>query len=269
MGGDGIVSDERIRVLYVDDDQGLLDLTKTYLERRPNLRVETASCATTALDRYENESFDCIVSDYQMPNVDGLEFLNRIRTNLNSTTPFIIFTGNSREEVAIEALNLGATRYLQKGGDPQTQFGILADAIEQTVAYDRTAKQARKYETRLKQAQKIGHFGILDWKLASDEVHCSDELRKMFDLPKEGSLTIRDIEAIVHPEDRDRIEENLEVAIANETECELEYRVVHSDGNVLWIQTQAGLVRNQGGDVSHFVGIAFDITSAKDQQPSY
>ena len=74
------------------------------------------------------ERYDAIISDYQMPEMDGITFLKELKASGN-TTPFIIFTGRGREEVAIEALNEGADFYLQKGGEPKSQFAELAHKI--------------------------------------------------------------------------------------------------------------------------------------------
>ncbi len=67
--------------------------------------------------------------------MNGLEFLQKLREEKKYQKPFIIFTGKGREEVAIEALNLGADRYLKKGGDPKSQYGLLAQTIEQEIKY--------------------------------------------------------------------------------------------------------------------------------------
>ncbi len=68
------------------------------------------------------------VSDDQMPAMDGIEFLKAVR-GWGDKTPFIIFTGKGREDVVIEALNTGADFYLQKGGEPKSQFPELAHKI--------------------------------------------------------------------------------------------------------------------------------------------
>ena len=59
-----------------------------------------------------------------MPGMDGIKFLKAVRAQY-PVLPFIIFTGRGREEVAMEALNCGADRYIQKGGDPKSQFTEL------------------------------------------------------------------------------------------------------------------------------------------------
>jgi PAS domain S-box-containing protein len=121
-----------ISILYVDDETVLLEVTRVYLERTGEFSVATCTSANEALSFLETTTFDAIVSDYQMPVMDGLEFLKYIRTSGN-TVPFILFTGKGREEVAIEALNSGADFYLQKGGEPKSQFAELVNKIRQAV----------------------------------------------------------------------------------------------------------------------------------------
>ena len=119
-------------VLYVDDEPMLLELAKLFLESTGDYRVDTVTSATKALDILAKNSYDCIISDYQMPVMDGIVFLKTFRSTGN-VVPFIIFTGKGREEVVIEALNNGADFYLQKGGDPKSQFAELAHKVRQAI----------------------------------------------------------------------------------------------------------------------------------------
>jgi PAS domain S-box-containing protein len=111
-------------VLYVDDEPALLDIGRLFLEQSGNLSVDTALSAAEAIKRMETVRYDGVISDYQMPGMDGIELLKYIRTHFDDL-PFILFTGKGREEVVIEALNSGADSYLQKGGDPVSQFAEL------------------------------------------------------------------------------------------------------------------------------------------------
>lgn len=117
-----------ISLLYVDDELDLLDLGKLFLEREGEFCVTTTSSAQKGLEYLSRSSFDAVISDYQMPDMDGLEFLKHVRSRFGSL-PFILFTGRGREEVVIEAINNGADFYLQKGGEPQSQFAELAHKI--------------------------------------------------------------------------------------------------------------------------------------------
>ena len=117
-----------IRVLHVDDDAGLLKLAKRALQAEGSFQVETALSVQEAFQKMREEKFDVIVSDYMMPDKDGLAFLRELREK-GENIPFIVFTGKGREEVAKEALNLGADQYLSKMGDPEIVYCELAHSI--------------------------------------------------------------------------------------------------------------------------------------------
>ena len=133
-----------IKTLLVDDERSLLDQAEIFLKRiAEKMEVQTVSSAERALEMIDEEDFDVIVSDYQMPDTDGLEFLEELREERDRDIPFIMFTGKGREEVAMKALNLGADRYIQKGGDPKSQYEVLVDAIDQQIKHH-TAEEVLK-----------------------------------------------------------------------------------------------------------------------------
>jgi PAS domain S-box-containing protein len=136
-----------ISLLLVDDEPSLLDIGKTYLERIPGITVTPAESAASALVLLEGRAFDAIVSDYQMPEMDGITFLKNVRARTR-TLPFILFTGKGREDVVIEALNSGADYYLQKGGEPKSQYAELAHKVRRSV-------EQRRAEANLKRKHVI------------------------------------------------------------------------------------------------------------------
>ncbi|QLG62771.1 GAF domain-containing protein [Halorarum salinum] len=144
-------SERTVRCLYIDDDRELLELTRSVLEsRRPAFDVETTPSPREGLRMLEERDFDAVVCDYQMPELDGLAVLESIRSRHGDDVPFVMFTGKGRREVAIDALNLGADRYVRKGGDPSSQHGALARAIEQEVEHDRTRRQLHRRDENLR-----------------------------------------------------------------------------------------------------------------------
>ena len=86
-----------------------------------NFEVDNACCVDEAFKKLAACKFDIIVSDYEMPEKNGLEFLKELRSQ-NNEIPFILFTGKGREEVAVLALKLGADGYFNKQGHPETVY---------------------------------------------------------------------------------------------------------------------------------------------------
>jgi PAS domain S-box-containing protein len=139
-----------ISVLYVDDEPGLLELGKTFLEQNASFSVTTAVSGESALALLRETTFDIVVSDFQMPVMDGIVLLRQIRST--SDIPFILFTGRGREEVVIDAINSGADFYLQKGGDPAAQFAELGHKISQAVSRRRAEHALHKRLALIREA---------------------------------------------------------------------------------------------------------------------
>ncbi|MFP4050323.1 MAG: PAS domain S-box protein [Thermoplasmata archaeon] len=141
-----------MNILCVDDELSLLEQTKIYLEERiDEAEVDTSSSVQKAINKIENNDYNIIVSDYFMEPKDGIDLLEELR-NEDDHTPFVMFTGKGREEIAMQALNLGANQYVQKGGDPKAQYDFLAKIIKQEVEHynnERERKLHRAYFSKL------------------------------------------------------------------------------------------------------------------------
>ncbi len=131
-----------VKVLHVDDDLGFLKVAKQCLEIQGEFQVETASSVEEAIEKMKKKRYDAIVSDYQMPEKDGLQFLEELRKKGNNI-PFIMFTGKGREEIAVKALNLGADHYLDKTGDPEIVYSELSHDIANMVRTRRAEQELR------------------------------------------------------------------------------------------------------------------------------
>jgi PAS domain S-box-containing protein len=119
-------------VLLIDDDASLLEMIKLMAERSRDMSIQTAESAKEALGILQQKTFDVIVVDYDMPDINGIEFLKILRKN-GDFTPVILFTGVGGEYTAIEALNNGANFLLKKGEDPRSQFRDLVVLVKKAV----------------------------------------------------------------------------------------------------------------------------------------
>ncbi|WP_336328111.1 response regulator [Halovenus sp. HT40] len=121
-----------IRILHVDDDPQILELTAELLERTDEqFSIVGETSAVEAINRLQDEEIHCIVSDYDMPHTDGLEFLAIVREQYPDL-PFVLYTAKGSEEVASEAISAGVTEYMQKETGTE-QYEVLANRIRNAV----------------------------------------------------------------------------------------------------------------------------------------
>lgn len=133
------VSSAPVHVLHLDDDPALGDLVQLYMEREESgldCRVTTETSASRALERLDadEETFDCVISDYNMPEMDGIEFLERVR-ECHPELPVLLFSGAETNEVASEIIGAGLTDYLRKGVGSD-QYTMLIRRVEHALESD-------------------------------------------------------------------------------------------------------------------------------------
>jgi CheY-like chemotaxis protein len=117
-----------MKVLLVDDDPLFLELSKTFLEVFHGITSDNVNSAREALTKLEKNSYDAIISDYDMPFIDGITFLRTIR-NKKISIPFILFTGFGKEEIMHLAIENGANFIIQKTSNPKVQYSELSKQI--------------------------------------------------------------------------------------------------------------------------------------------
>lgn len=144
--------DDLVRILHVDDDQPFLEVSEAYLDMElPAAEVTTVTKPTEALDLLTEHPFDCIVSDYEMPRIDGLELLERVRETYPNL-PFLLYTGKGSESIASQAINAGVTGYFQKGGSEQHER--LANRVTHAATEYRANLDSKRYSAAL---QALGY----------------------------------------------------------------------------------------------------------------
>jgi PAS domain S-box-containing protein len=130
-----------IKTLIVDDSEFFAEMTAETLSTKHGIESVAVHSGTAAVEQLTRERFDCVVSDYEMPDMDGLELLSTIREE-DPSLPFILLTGRGDEETASEAIAAGVADYLLKLEVVEDkQYGRLANRIESVVDQHRTRKK--------------------------------------------------------------------------------------------------------------------------------
>ncbi len=250
-----------IHLLYIDDEPVLLEIGKVYLERKGMFRVTCLPSAKEALDTLVNESFDAIVSDYMMPDMNGIELLKEIR-GYGLSIPFILFTGRGREEVVIEAFDNGADFYVQKGGEPKSQFVELSHKIIQAVQRREAERKLRESEERYRSVVEDQTEFICRTKPDRTIIFVNEAFCRYYNVTREEVTGTRFIPPIVD-EDRQAVEELLTSLTPENPVGTIEHRVVTHDGKINWHQWVDRGIFDQKGRCIEIQSVGRDITAGK------
>lgn len=251
---------DAVKVLYVDDEPALLDIAKEFLEMDGDMTISISTSASKVLEDAASGRYDVILSDYRMPETDGIAFLKLLRER-GVDTPFIIFTGQGREEVAIEALNNGADFYLQKGGDPIVQFEELRNVISQLA-------QRSRAERALHEREEI--LGLITDNMRDIVTRADNEGRIDYVSPSVAvtGFTPEDVVGrrlfdFVHPDDVKRLAEQVDHGIASREELTFEYRQLNKDGSYTWSEAVGKYLYDRDGKMLMAV---FGIRNVEDRK---
>jgi PAS domain S-box-containing protein len=260
------VTGQTIRVLHVEDQYDFADLVADMLERQSDrFTVETASDASEGLARLEAAEYDVVVSDYDMPGRNGIEFLEAVREKYPDL-PFILYTGKGSEEVASDAISAGVTDYLQKSPGNE-QYELLANRIENAVSKYRAEQRADQVKRRMEELAETTHDVLYlfsrDWdellfvNSAYEEIW-GQSIDKLAANP-------RDFLSGVHPDDRARVIVGMTRATRGES-VDVEFRVNPTEDYGRWVEAQAEPIFDATGDVVRVGGFVRDITDRKEHE---
>jgi PAS domain S-box-containing protein len=249
-------------VLYVEDEPGLLHLGKIFLERSGEFKVETAPDAGNALDVLKNRPVDCIISDYEMAGTSGIGLLKTLREQ-GDRIPFILFTGRGREQVVIEAINNGADFYLQKGGDPKSQFAELTHMIRLAIERSHTAKALQESENKYRSIVEQSLMGIC-LSRGNKVIFANRTLLRIFNFEDEEEFKKIPLLDHVAPSSKEKITQLAKKLVKEKllaSESEFEYDIVCKGGQIKTLHAAASLTELEG--VVYVQTILQDITDRR------
>lgn len=262
-----VVSDDTFLILHVDDDRSMLDLSATFLQHEDDrLEIDTALGAKDALEGLATTNYDAIISDYQMPGMDGLEFLEVIREDRGSDIPFIIFTGKGREEVAIDALNLGANRYLQKGGDPGAQYTVLADAVIQEVEHAQARANLQESEAKYRGVYENAPLAFVIWDQERTIVDWNERAVELFGWSRDEAIGADALTLLVPDDKRADLAPVFDSLLEDMVPNEHVNQNVTADGEQIWCHWYNAPLEDSEGTVGKVMSLALDITDTREQQ---
>jgi PAS domain S-box/PAS domain S-box len=254
-------SQQEVQILHVDDDPDFAELTGAFLEREgSHLTVETATSADEGLRRISDRPPDCVVSDYNMPGMDGIEFLRAVREE-RPDLPFILFTGKGSEAVASDAIAADVTDYLQKESGSE-QYELLANRIRNAVHARRETRRADRQEQLMRLTEFAGDTGGFEIDVDSGDLLLTDGTRRLVALPDDTHLTLEEAIELYHPDDQADVRQTVTRAAETGEETRGTWRLQTLDGDERLVDVTM-MPATENGDATTLRGSVHDITERR------
>jgi len=258
---------EDINILHVEDDDDTRNLIKTMLEMQNEMfSIISAKNPEVGMDILDNNSdIDCIISDYKMPKMNGIEFLKYIRKEYNRL-PFILFTGTGSEDIAHTAINNGANDYMQKDFC-QNKYELMENRIINFVSEYRTRNKLIERSKELEDernfiTQAIDGIQDIFYVLETDGTvirvnkYGEEFVKKMIDEDSKDNTNIINI----FPESqKSQIEKSISTLRGgNDVKMNLKFK--DNKDNRIEIEVKSSPLKDSFGEIIGIVGVARDVT---------
>ena len=259
----------QIRVLIVEDDLVDRMACRRALAQDPDYEfvLSEAETGREGLRLAHAQKPDCVLLDYHLPDLNGLEFLAELRNELDEIpVPVMMLTGADNASVAVEAMKRGAQDYLVK--DVNRQYLELLPAViqrvlrKQQLLAEKKAAEA-KYRTLVEQIPVITYIATLDEE--GSTLYISPQIRNL-GFSQEEWLAAPGIHLKqIHSDDRVRVMELFAKSRTTGSPLRCEYRLRARNRSILWVRDEAVVVQDDGRPVV-LQGIMVDITQSKQME---
>ena len=269
------MSKPHIRILIVEDDLVDRMACRRALARDPDYEyvLSEAETGREGLQLAHAQKPDCVLLDYHLPDLNGLEFLAELRNDLGETTvPVMMLTGSDNASVAVEAMKRGAQDYLVKDVNRQ-YLELLPSVIQRVLRERRTLMEKKQVEEHLVRAEAKYRFLVeqipaITYTTALDAsgklLYISPQVRQLGFSPEELLAEPEGLLKQIHPEDRTLVYSEIARGYESGEPVRCEYRVLTRNGEVRWFLNEASLVRHESGEPLFLQGLLVDITRDKE-----
>jgi len=269
------MSKPQIRILIVEDDLVDRMACRRALAQHSDFEfvLSEAETGREGLQLAHTQKPDCVLLDYHLPDLNGLEFLAELKNDLGEIpVPVMMLTGTDNASVAVEALKRGAQDYLVKDTNRQ-YLELLPAVIERVLRERRTLMEKKQAEENLIQAEAKYRFLVeqipaVTYTIAPNApnklLYISPQIRQLGFSPEEWLNDPEGLLKQIHPEDRAFVREEITRGYESGEPVRFEYRLLTRAGEVHWFLNEASLVLNESGEPLFLQGILVDITRDKE-----
>jgi two-component system, cell cycle sensor histidine kinase and response regulator CckA len=286
------------RVLIVDDDPGNRDLLEAMLASE-GYDLTSASGGEEALALIAEAPPDIVLLDIMMPGMNGYEVIARLKGDVTtSSIPIIVVTALDDRDARIRGLETGAEDFLTRPVDhaelrvrvrnllrlkayadyyanynellEREVISRTAELLERSLTLEQSATALRENEAGTNYALGAANMGIWTLDLASEKVAWSETMGPVFGLNAgQGPTTAEELLALVHKDDRRKLEQSLSELATDGVDHDDEFRVVWPGGGIHWVAGQGRMIRDALDRPSRLLGIAANISDRKSLEAQF
>jgi PAS domain S-box-containing protein len=251
-----------LSILLLEDDPSSIRLFYRKIQSAPvEMVAKDVRNKEAFLRELESPQFDCIVLDYTLPDINGLEAL-RLVHELAPGTPTIIYTGSVGEEKAVECMKEGASEFLLKTNSIRLVPAILS-VVNQKRDRDarlRAEEAQQQSEARFKALAEISTAVIVIYQ-GERFTYVNSAAAQLTGYTEDELLNMKFWE-LVHPDDREMVHQRGLARQRNENiPTHYDFKIITKDGKERWLDFAASEIHYEG--IPAALGIAFDITDRK------
>jgi PAS domain S-box-containing protein len=289
------IADHPARILIVDDERHNRQLLEVMVAAEGFVFVSAAS-GPEALAAITLQPADLILLDVMMPEMDGYTVARTIKGNADTThIPIIMVTALDDRDARMRGLTAGAEDFLSKPVDraelavrmrnllrlkaygdyhdrhsQRLEAVVIARTAEQTQTVEEHATALRRSEERTNYALGSARMGVWELDMLTDALTWSETMAPVFGLtPEQVPTTARAFFALIHPDDRQAVENGFAKATLEGIDFDVEFRVTWPDGSTRWLSGRGRTERDADGKAVRALGINADISDRKSLEAQF
>src|ERR1044071_7673413 len=243
-----------VKLLVVEDDAVTRRAVVRAIKKgEDHVEVSEEADGRLAVEMILRGQFDCVLLDYQLPQIDGLTVLRQAR-EAGCRTPIIIMTARGDEQLAVEMMKAGASDYLSKS---LLSSERLWQGLRNAMRIHTAETALRESEARLRLALVAGGLRIWDWDVNRDVFAYDNDSAQL--MPQTGPLTLAKVIDRIHPDDQERVRQSIQKSLTTLEEFSSEFRIRRAGDLYRCTNSRGRVYRDSDGRAVRLLGVSIDI----------
>jgi len=262
--------EREIKILHLEDVPFEAELIAGELKRgKINCEILVVNSKKRFTRALKDFSPDIILSDHSLPSFSSHEALKLV-LEAGITVPFILITGTMSDEFAVKIIKEGAHDYVIKDRLQRLPSAVINAIEKQRLKEKKDAElqkaneDTKRLTTRLQLATRSAGMGIWDWDIKKNYLAWDDVMYQLYNIDsfQFGSIYDGWIRRL-HPDDRQRVNEEIQMAVTNKKRYDTEFRIIWSDASIHTIKATGIIEKDDEGNPTHMIGANWDVTEVK------